>query len=290
MVSVRRTKIIQIPSKALQNLPTKVKVGLGILLPAMIIACIGWRSYPYDIVRFGRFPRDQPPSLQHPLGTDGFGRDLLGGLLLSIENSIIIAVIVATIGTFAGALIGFISGYYTTFGSIFAFVNDVFIVIPMLPTLILISVFVRTLHITTMALLLSIFSWAWPAKTVRSQTLSLKEREFLYMAKLSGESNIEIVVKHLMPHMAQYMCANFVNAMLWAILTEAGLEILGLGPRNTMTIGLILYWALFNNAIFRDLWWWWLSPVITIILILASTYVTSLGFDEILNPRLRKGG
>jgi peptide/nickel transport system permease protein len=117
--------------------------------------------------------------------------------------------------------------------------------------------------------------------------LSLKERAFVDMAMLSGMSEMEIIFSELVPHMFQWMSANFVNATLAAVLAESGLSILGLGPQNEMTLGMMIYWALSYAAVFRGMWWWWGSTVFTLTSIFISLYLLHLGFDEVINPRMR---
>ena len=108
------------------------------------------------------------------------------------------------------------------------------------------------------------------------------------MARLSGKGSMEIVFTELMPHMAQFLTANFANASLWAVLTETGISILGLGPQYTMTVGMILYWANYYSAVFNGFWWWWSAPLIAIIWLLTSLYLVHTGLDEIINPRLKR--
>ena len=126
-----------------------------------------------------------------------------------------------------------------------------------------------------------------PARQVRAQVLSLKQRGFVQLALLSGMGGMEIVVRELIPHMAQWLGANFVNAFIAAVLAESGLSIIGLGPQRQMTLGMMIYWALSYSAIFQNLWWWWLAPVVTLIVLFLALYLIHIGLDEVSNPRLR---
>jgi peptide/nickel transport system permease protein len=254
----------------------------------VLVAIVGKLTTPYDPTIAGKFTPNVPPSMSHLLGTDSLGRDVLAQLFLGTIQSLIIGLIVASIGTVVGSALGFVSGYYEQINMFTRIIIDTFVTVPMLPILILISSFFRTPSILLIAGVLSIFSWAWPARQVRSQTLSIKERDFISMAELSGMNGTEIMFKEIMPHMLQWMIANFVNAILWAMMTEAGLSILGLGPQTTITLGMMLYWANFYTAILRNLWWWWLPPLTMLIVIFLSLYLISTGLDELLNPRLRK--
>jgi len=269
----------------------KFVTGLSFFAVTVLVCIVGRRLLPFNPLRVGRFPMDNAPTPQHPLGTDSLGRDVFGQLLVGIENSLQIGLIVAIIGTLVGASIGFIAGYYGgTIDTVLRLLTDVFLVLPMLPMLILIASFMRVVETWMMAIILSIFSWAWPARQVRGQALSLKQRDFVYMAQLSGMKRLEIVFVELMPHMVQYLGASFFFAIFWAILSETGLELIGLGPQNTMTIGMLLYWAMFHAAVFRGLWWWWSAPLFSLILLLISLYLVHIGLDEVANPRLRARG
>jgi peptide/nickel transport system permease protein len=243
-------------------------------------------TFPPNSRGIGYAPPLLPPSLQHPLGTDTLGREILVLLGDAILNSSKIGLIAATIGTLAGSIIGFLSGYYggkTDY--VLRLFTDVFLAVPSLLFLVLISSLVRTVSVEGMGLLIALFSWSWPARQVRAQALSLKERDFIYLSALSGESKIEIIFREMMPHMIPWMTANFVNAFISAILTEAGLSILGLGPQTEMTLGILLWWPLNNAAIYRGLWWWWAPPVLALLYLFFTLYMLQLGITEIINPR-----
>lgn len=284
--SAARTIVLRLPRNV------KFWAGTTMFLGTCIVSIVYLSLVPPDrIIRPGLAPPNKPPSPSHLLGTDSLGRDVLAQLPLSALNSLQIGLIVALIGTVIGAIIGFSAGYY---GGVVDLVlrgaTDTFITIPMLPILITIASFMRVVHTWMTALILAIPSWAWPARQIRAQVLSLKEREFIYMSRLSGMSGYEIILKDLMPHMLQYMGANFVFAIIWAILAEAGISMLGLGPQHTMTIGMMIYWANSYVALVRGLWWWIFSPILLLVWIIVFLYLTHTGLDEMINPRLRERG
>lgn len=257
----------------------------------IFISIFGRMLTPFDPLYIGTFPPSLPPSGEHLLGTDSLGRDVLAQLFLGIQLSLTVGLLVATMGTLLGATIGFMAGYYGEIvDQILRSLTDIFLVIPMLPMLILISSFSKPIGIPLMASILALFSWASPARQVRSQTLSIKKRDFIYMAKLSGMRSREIVFTEIMPHMFQWMTANFTNTVLWAVIAETALELLGLGAQHTMTLGMMLYWANSHSAMFNELWWWWGSPTVMLILIFISLYLMHVGIDELVDPRLRRGG
>jgi peptide/nickel transport system permease protein len=283
-MSEKRKKILNLFRRLFTN--SKFTAGFGIFMSLVLISIIGRVIVTYNPQR-SMFPIAQPPSPEHILGTCGMGRDVFAQICVAIQNSLIIGFFVALITTPIGLALGFISGYYGGILDIaLRFIMDIFLLLPMLPILILISTLARITDIFFMALILSIFYWAWFARSVRSETLSLKERDFIRVSKLSGMSGIEIVFTDIFPHMFQWVGARFINTVLSAIMTEVGLGLLGIGPANLITLGMMFYWITGSGAIFRGLWWWWAPPVIVLILLFTSLYYMHLGIDEIINPRL----
>ncbi len=267
----------------------KFLLGFTIFMIILLGGIIARQVMPSEYRLTGSSQPSLPPGREHILGTDSLGRDIAVQMSTAIINSLQIGLIAAIIGTLLGALIGFTSGYYGGIpDSILRVLVDVFLSVPSLLFLILIASLVKGVSVRTMALIIALFSWSWPARQIRAQVLSLKERGFVYIAMLSGMSRFEIIIKELMPNMLPWMGANFINATLAAILTESGLSLLGLGPQGEMTLGMMIYWSLSYSAVFRGMWWWWGTPVITLICLFISLYLMHLGSDEVSNPRLRE--
>lgn len=266
----------------------KIVLGSTVFLSLAIVTLVASLFISPAERRTGAFPARQPPSMEAILGTTSLGQSVAVQLTEAIPNSILVGLIAATIGTTLGALIGLASGYMG--GRVDAGLRvliDVFLSVPSLLFLILIASLLRGVSVISMALIIGLFAWAWPARAVRSQTLSLKERPFVKVARLSGMSNAEIVFRELLPHMLSWLGANFLNAFIVAILAESGLSIIGLGPQNEMTLGMMIFWALNYGAILQNFWWWWLTPVVVLIVIFMSLYIVHIGLDEVGNPRLR---
>jgi peptide/nickel transport system permease protein len=155
--------------------------------------------------------------------------------------------------------------------------------------LIVIAMTLRTgLTVDAMALIIASLAWLNPARIIRSQVLTLKERGFVQVARLSGVSGPEIIVKELLPNLLPYLLAALVNAVSGAILASVGLEVLGLGDFNSTTIGMTPYWVNYNAALLNGWWWWWAPPLVVIILLFLGLYFVSFGLDEFANPRLRR--
>ena len=266
-------------------------VGLTLFLLMLGTALLGSLTVSPEMRRTGAFLPRQAPSGDAMLGTDSLGRSIAVQLAEAIPNSIQVGLLAATIGTLVGALIGFTSGYFGGWlDTILRVLIDVFLSVPSLLFLILLASLVRGVNVTTMAVIIGVFAWAGPARQVRAQVLSLKERGFVEVARMSGMSGMEVIVLELMPHMLPWLGANFVNAFISAVLAESGLSILGLGPQQEMTLGMMVYWALSYGAILQNLWWWWLTPVLVLMILFFCLYLVHLGFDEVSNPRLQSEG
>ena len=239
--------------------------------------------------RTGAFPRNEAPSSAALLGTTSLGQSISVQMTQAVPNSMKVGLIAATIGTALGASIGLASGYFG--GKIDAGLRiliDVFLSVPSILFLILLASLLKGVSVFMMALIIGCFAWSWPARAVRAQALSLKERPFVQVARLNGMNNVEIIVRELLPHTLTWLGASFLNAFIVAILAESGLSILGLGPQREITLGMMIYWSVLSyNAMFQNLWWWWVTPVATLMVLFLSLYLVHLGLDEVGNPRLR---
>jgi peptide/nickel transport system permease protein len=268
----------------------KFLIGAGIFLVLLVIAVVGSRLVGPLPLRSGAFAAKQGAG--HAglliLGSTSLGQSILAQLFQAVPNSMLVGLLAATIGTSIGALLGLLSGYFG--GKVDAALRvliDVFLSVPSLLFLILIASLLRGVGVPVLAVMIGMFAWAWPARAFRSQVLSLKERPFVQVGLLSGLSGLEIVWGELMPHLLPWLGANFVNAFVAAILAESGLSILGLGPQQDMTLGMMIYWSLNYGALLQNMWWWWATPVIGLIVLFLALYMVHVGLDEVSNPRLR---
>jgi peptide/nickel transport system permease protein len=141
-----------------------------------------------------------------------------------------------------------------------------------------------------MALVVASLAWLNPTRTIRAQVLSLRQRGYVEVARLSGLSGAEIIVQELLPNLLPYLAATLVNAVSNAILASIGLEVLGLGPIDSPTLGMTLYWVNYNAALINGWWWWWLAPIGIILLVFLGLFFLTVGLDELANPRLRRAG
>ena len=151
--------------------------------------------------------------------------------------------------------------------------------------LIIIAVSVRGgLTVNQMAIVVASLAWLNPTRTIRAQVLTLRERGYVEVARLNGMTGPEIILREMMPNLLPYLAATLVNAVSAAILASIGLEVLGLGPLESPTLGMTLYWINFNAAILNGWWWWWVAPIVIIVIVFLGLFFLTVGLDEIANP------
>jgi peptide/nickel transport system permease protein len=227
-----------------------------------------------------------------PLGTDNFGRDVLTELVKATGISLQIGLIAGTIATLIGLTLGLLSGYIGGWvDDVIMFFTNLFTVIPGIVLLILISFSIGQdkRGASTIAVVIGFTSWVWTTRAVRSQVISLRNRDHVNLSKISGHSIVHIIVADILPYIASYVVMAFILQISSAILAEAGLSILGLGPRTTevMTLGLMMNWALIYQAEILGKWWAYLPVLVTIALISFSMNLMNTGLDQVFNPALR---
>jgi peptide/nickel transport system permease protein len=224
---------------------------------------------------------------KHLLGTNALGQDIFWYLVFSIRNSLLLGVTVSlgitTISTFLGLSAGYIGGWYER---IVVILIDTFITIPVLPILIVLGALVRgNTSFLIVGLILIAFGWAWNARTIRSMALSLREREFVNMARFSGASTLAIIFREIFPYVYAYMVVGFINTILFAINTEAALAVIGLSKVQVPTLGSIIFWALNYNALMIGQTAWIIAPIVATVLLFLGLFLTSTGYNELFATR-----
>ncbi len=264
--------------------------GLILMLGLLLTSLIGALFLEFESTRPGSNPLELAPSAEYPFGTDGQGRNSLAVTVYSIPLTLRVGFIAAVIGMAFGSILGFVGGYYGgIIDSIFKGAADIFITIPVLLILVVLAITITgPVDVNTQALVIASVSWMWPARTIRAQVLTMRERSYVSVASLSGASSLEIIFVEMMPNLLPFLTASFVAAMATALLTTIGMDALGLGPQNQVTLGGTVYWALQYSAPLRGIYWWWAPPVIVLGFVFISLYMISVGIDKIANPRLKK--
>jgi peptide/nickel transport system permease protein len=266
-------------------------VGLLILLGLVLFTAIGLltvnpkHAYPLAVAT------KQPPSFKYPFGTDFFGRNMLVAMVVGLWQTAVIGVIAGGLGTFIGVVLGFVSAYFG--GWIDSTIRTVCQILTPIPVLLIQVVIAgsldkRDVTIVTMALIVVMLAWMGPTLVIRSQVLTMKERQFVSVAKLSGVSDLGIIFKEILPNLLPFIAAAFVGQVFSAVFASFYLAVLGLGPLREPLLGNIIWAANLQGAFFNGWWWWPIAPSIAMILILGSLALINMGLDELANPRVRR--
>jgi peptide/nickel transport system permease protein len=244
---------------------------------------------PYDPTIWYYAPRDLKPSAKYILGTCSRGQDIFWQATFAIRNSLIISAVAGIASRFIAVAVGLVAGYKGGRTDRFLmFISDGFLVIPLFLIIVMLAMLIRDkMNIFTTGLLLAVFGWAWDARVIRSQVLSLREREFTRTAILSGTGTLELVFKEYMPYITPLAFSTLINNMSWAIGMEMTLSIVGLTNMDIPTLGTTLKWALNYQAILMKRWNWLLTPVVLSVLLFIGLYWMSVSISEYLDPRTR---
>lgn len=269
----------------------QLALGLGILLFFILFASAGSFYVKKDAAYALGAPASKAPSWTYPFGTDGQGRDLFSVAIFGIWETLRIGVIAGLIGLGFGSFLGFTSAFFGGwYDVIVRWAVDVLLTVPGLLILVVIasSLDNKTFTLTRMAYVIALTAWMGPARTIRAQVLTMRERSYVMMARLNGMNSWGIIFRELVPNLLPYLGASLVGSVTGAIFATVGLAGLGLGPLREPTIGVTIYWAMSQNALLRGLWWWLMMPILTIILMFVMLFLISAGLDELANPRVRR--
>ena len=265
----------------------KFDVGLGLFMMLVLLAFILPLVNPADPLEMAGLQYEEP-SLEYWLGTDNFGRDVFIELVHGMRTSLLIGFAAGILATFLGTSIGLTAGYLgKNTDNILNTITNIFLVIPPILIIIIISISLESRSLGIIALVLGITSWPWTARAIRAQACSLRTREHVNLAKLNGSSSLEIIFKEILPYIFSYVFMSLILQISGGILTEAAISMLGLGPSNVVSLGTMLSWALMFEAPRVGAWWAFIPPAIAITLITFSLYLMNTAMDEFFNPKLR---
>ena len=271
----------------------KILVGLGVLVFFVLVAVIGPWVAPYDPSATS-VDLLQGPSSAHLLGTTQSGQDVLSELLVGARTTVVIGFLAGIIATALSIVVGVTAGYAGGLtDDLLSLLTNVFLVIPGLPLLIVLAAYLPRStgsNPFVLALVISVTGWAFGARVLRAQTMSLRRRDYVESARVIGEKRMRIIGAEILPNLVALVASSFVFTVLYAIGTYVALAFLGVVDPANWSWGGMLFWAQSQNAAQVSAWWWFLPPGLAIALLGTSLALLNFGIDEFINPRLRAAG
>jgi peptide/nickel transport system permease protein len=265
----------------------KFVLGLSVVLFFLALAVFGPMLTDHKPLDFTG-PSATPPS-HYWFGTTSYGQDVYTQFVYGLRATFLVGCVGGGIAWLLGAGIGFTAGYRSGWlDDVLNMLTNVVLVIPTLAILIIVAAYLNVHSYVTEAILIGLTSWPWAARAVRAQTFSLKTRDFVDIARLSGRKTRHIIATEIAPNMSSYLLMMFILLFGGAVLIGASLDFLGLGPSTSVSLGLMMNNAYTGSALLLGYWWWFVPPGIGIIGIVGSLYVMNVGLDEIFNPKLRE--
>jgi peptide/nickel transport system permease protein len=266
-------------------------IGLLIVLALVAFTVIGLLTVDSKLAYPLAVRSKQPPSLKYPFGTDFFGRNLLAAMIVGMWQTAVIGVIAGGLGTIIGVVLGFIAAYFG--GIVDTIIKGACQILTPIPAFLIQVVIAgsldkRSVTIYTMAFIVVLLAWMGPTLVIRSQVLTMKERQFVSVAKLSGMGDIGIIFQEILPNLLPFIAAAFVGQVFSAVFVSFYLAVVGLGPLREPLLGNIIWAAQGQGAFFNGWWWWPLAPATAMVLILGSLALIIMGMDELANPRVRR--
>ena len=268
----------------------KFLFATGILLVLIAVAVIGPLIDSTDpLASDGVLMQSPTMDPGNWFGTTILGEDVFSQFANGLRATFFVGLLGGGVAALIGMAVGFTAGYRGGWvDEILNMVTNVFLVIPTLAVLIVISSYLQARGVLFEAVFVGVTSWPWAARAIRAQTFSLRSRDFIDLAKLSGRGGWKIIVEEIAPNMSSYLFMTFILLFGGAIMVAASLDFIGLGPTGGMSLGLMMYNSVtFGAALTLGLWWWFVPPGIGIMAVVGALYVMNVGLDEIFNPKLR---
>ena len=266
----------------------KLLAGLAVVLAFLVVAAVGpllTDHGPNEYVG----PPAQRPSSQWWFGTTMFGQDVFAQFAHGLRSTFLVGLLGGGLAAVIGMAIGFTAGYRGgVVDEVLNMVTNVVLVIPTLAVLLIIATYLRVRGVVPEAIFIGVFSWPWVARAIRAQTFSLRSRDFVDLARLSGAGGARIVFREIAPNMSSYLFMTFILLFGGAVLTAAMLDFIGLGPTDGMSLGLMMNNAVLWSALPLGMWWWFVPPGLGITMIVGALYILNVGLDEVFNPKLRE--
>ncbi|HKN51991.1 MAG TPA: ABC transporter permease [Amycolatopsis sp.] len=268
----------------------KTRVGLGVLGFFVLVAIIGDWIAPYDpSARTSDIL--EAPSGQHWFGTTHLGQDIFSQVVVGTRSVMLVGLTAGVVATVLAVLVGVTSGYLGGApGEGLSALSNVFLVIPAIPLIIIIGTVLPDGGDYLVAVIIGCTSWAWGARVLRAQTLSLRRREYVEAARAGGESTWRIIFFEILPNLTAVIASGFVGTVIFAVLSEITLAFIGVSSFSNWNWGTILFWAQSQQALAQGAWWWFVPAGLAIAILGTALSLLNFGIDEFVSPRLRGGG
>jgi peptide/nickel transport system permease protein len=267
----------------------KVTIGLVMLLVFTFVALFGDALAPFDPSKRSNDIL-QSPSAKHLFGTTHLGQDIFSQILVGTRSVMFVGFFAGILATVIAVIVGVTSGYLSGFwGDSVSTLSNVFIVIPALPLIVIVTNVIPNSGDWAIALVIGCTSWAWGSRLLRAQTLSLRNRDFVQAAKANGESTWRIVTVEILPNLTAIIASSFIGTVMFAVMTEIALAYVGVSGISEWNWGEVLFWAQGQQALAIGAWWWFVPAGLCIALLGTALALVNFGIDEIVNPRLRGG-
>ncbi|MEV5497648.1 ABC transporter permease [Nonomuraea fuscirosea] len=266
----------------------KLMAGFGIVLVLLLLGLFGpllFAGVPND---YGTRPMS-PPSGEHWFGTTTFGQDVFLQFVHGLRSTFVVGVIGGGIAAVIGMFVGFVAGYRGGIvDEVLNMLTNVILVIPTLAVLLIINAYLGIRSVAVQGLFIGLTQWPWAARAIRAQTFSLRTREFVDLARMSGSGTGKIIAREIAPNMSSYLFMTFILLFGGSVLIASSLDFIGLGPTEGVSLGLMLQNANQWSALQLGMWWWFVPPGAAITAIVGALYVANVGLDEVFNPKLRE--
>jgi peptide/nickel transport system permease protein len=269
---------------ALRN--RKLVAGLSLEMLFVLAAVFGPFISPHNTTDY--FLPHLAPSAQHWMGTDYFGHDVFAQLVDGLRESYLVGALGALCAALVGMALGFTAGYRGgLLDEVLQLITNIMVMIPSLVLLVVIGAYLKTRGVLFEGVFIGLTTWPWVARAVRAQTFTLRSREFVDLARLSGRRAYSIVVRDIAPNMASYLFLVVVLLFGSSMLLAASYDFLGLGPTNGISLGTMMNQSTLWSALQLHVWWWFVPPGLVLTGMVAALLVANVGLDEVFNPKLR---
>ena len=272
---------------ALKN--KKVLLGFFIILLFLVLGFIGPLINHNDPFAYVDPTGAHAPSATYWFGTTFFGQDVFSQFVHGLQATFLVGILGGGIGTLVGMLIGFVAGYRGGWvDEVLNALTNIVLVIPTLAVLLIIAAYLQVRSVVIESLFIGLTAWPWAARAIRAQTFSLRTRDFVDLARMTGMKSLKIIITEIAPNMLSYLVMTFILQFGGAILNAATLDFIGLGPTNTISLGLMMQYSVLWGSLQLGSWWWFIPPGLAITMIVGALYGMNVGLDEVFNPKLRE--